>query len=383
MPSLRGNAALHLLDRYAGIPALALFSLVRSKRTLPPTLNTIGLLKTVAMGDTVLLSAIVADLRTAFPQSSIFFFCGESNYEVARMIPQLNRVIQTPASNPFAAVRAIRSADLDVLFDFGHWPRWDALLAAISRAQFTVGFDTPGQHRSGAYDLAVPHSIDVHALANYRGLLHAIRVATPHLPALIAPPALEEEPRPYAAFHMWPGGMRKEAKRWPVENWLRLARDLARWGFDVVLTGSRPDQSANDAFIALTERPCRGRMRNAGGASLPLTAAILANARVVVSVDTGVMHLASALGAPLVALHGPTSAKRWGPFGARAVVIEPALPGCGYIHFGWERTSGRPACMEAIRHEAVRDACRALLDKDPRRRSGRHEPEISPAAAKP
>ncbi len=334
------------------------------------------------MGDTVLLSAIVADLRAAFPESSILFFCGESNWEVARMIPGLDRVIPAPASNPFAAVRAIRSRDLDVLLDFGHWPRWDAFLAAISRARFTVGFDTPGQYRGRAYDMAVPHSVDVHALGNYRTLLHAIGVATHHLPALIAPPPIQESPRAYAVFHLWPGGTRKDVKRWPVENWLRLAGDFARWGFDVVLTGARPDQSANDAFIALTGRTWRGRMRNAGGAKLPLTAAILANARVVVSVDTGVMHMASALGAPLVALHGPTSARRWGPFGERAVAIEATLPGCGYIHFGWERASGRPACMESIRYETVRDACRALLDQNPRSRSVPRDPEGFPAGVK-
>lgn len=382
MASLRGSTALHFLDRYAGIPALALCGLFRSKGTLPAALNSLGLLKTVAIGDTVLLSAIISDLREAFPRASILFFCGESNFEVARMIPRLDRVIQAPASNPFAAVQAIRSANLDILFDFGHWPRWDAFLTAISRARFTVGFDTPGQHRSGTYDLAVPHSIDVHALDNYRTLLHAIGVATHHLPALIAPPAMPGTPRAYAAFQMWPGGIRKEAKRWPAGNWLRLARDFAAWGFDVVLTGSLSDQSANNAFIALTERPWRARMRNAGGASLPLTAAILANARVVVSVDTGVMHMASALGAPLVALHGPTSAKRWGPFGDRAVAIESALPGCGYMHFGWERISARPACMESIRYETVRDACRALLDKDPRSHRERVDPEAFPAGVK-
>ena len=158
MTSERGNAALHFLDRYAGIPALAMLSLFRKKRARPQKIRTIGLLKTVAIGDTVLLSAIVADLRAEFPDASIIFFCGESNLEVAKMLGGVNRIVKISVSNPFTSIRAIRSVPLDILMDCGQWPRWDALLTSISRADFTVGFDTPGQHRSRGYDLAVPHS---------------------------------------------------------------------------------------------------------------------------------------------------------------------------------------------------------------------------------
>lgn len=363
--SERGNAPLHFLDRYAGIPALALLSLFRRKRRCPREIKSIGLLKTVAIGDTVLLSGIVADLRAAFPDASIIFFCGESNLEVARMLGGVDRVIPVPAKEPFASMRAVRSVHLDILLDFGHWPRWDALLALISRADFTAGFGTPGQHRSCGYDLAIRHSNKLHAIENYRSLLRVLGIKAKHPPTLSAPHVLEPGLKPYAVFHLWPAGIRREAKQWPVEYWLQLAKQFVNWGLDVVLTGSEKDRRDSGAFLAQIPYPARAQLRSAVGATLTETATVLANSRIVVSVDTGIMHMASALGAPLVALHGPTSARRWGPLGDRAIAVESPLNGCGYIQLGWESTAGRPACMESICYCAVRDACLSLLNAEP------------------
>lgn len=96
--------------------------------------------------------------------------------------------------------------------------------------------------------------------------------------------------------------------------------------------------------------------------SLRETAAILAHARLVVSVDTGVMHMAAALGAPLVALHGPTPSRRWGPIGENAMAIDSPLTGSGYLHLGWEAPRAL-RCMESIPYKLVLDTCRSALEK--------------------
>ncbi len=361
----RGNRALHFLDRYAGIPLIALGRL-RHKRPFPSKIATIGLLRSVAIGDTVLISAIIADLRMAFPRTQLIFFAGPGNYEMACLLEGVDRVVKVPIRDVVAGVRAVRSAAVDVMIDFGSWARLEALLILLSKSAFTIGFRTAGQHRHYGYDLVVDHSSCVHELENYRRLARALGVNCQNAPRVpVAAAQSQEALREYAVFHPWPGGKRKELKQWPSEKWVRLIEELARVGMNVVLTGAPEDREGNDGLIAQLSQETQAQTRSAAGASLRETAVTLLGASLVVSVNTGVMHLAAALGTPLVALHGPTSSKRWGPICKRATVIDSPAQGCGYLNLGWEYPSRPPECMKCIPYERVRDACFEVLRQAP------------------
>jgi heptosyltransferase-3 len=364
MINRRGNPALHLLDRYVGIPAIAVLGGMKRKRKRPSKLDRIGLFTMAAIGDTVLISGIVADLRRAFPQAALIFFAGPTNLEIAQMLDGIDRVVSVPIGNPVAGIRTVRSVPVDVMLDFDQWPRLAALFTLFSGASYTVGFRTPGQHRHYGYDLSVEHSSDVHEIQNFRRLVGALGVETGIAPFLRRPPAGLKSTQKYVVFHLWPGGMRRQLKQWPYDRWLQLIEDFASWGLQVVLTGARPDYDSNEEIIHRLQPRTRGFVRNAAGACLQETAATLAAARLVVSVDTGVMHIAAALGVPLVSLHGPSSSRRWGPVSENAVAIESSLAGCGYISLGWESVSHPPACMEYIRFEKVREECLAILEKE-------------------
>jgi heptosyltransferase-3 len=359
----RGNPALHLLDRYAGIPAVTILSGAKRKRPFPSSIEKIGMLKAGAIGDTVLLSGVVSDLRRAFPDTSIILFCGRDNFEIAGMIEGVNQVVKVPVRNLGQGWKAVRSNPVDVLLDFGQWSRTEALLARFSRAKFTIGFRTRGQHRHYGHDLAVEHSSQVHEMENYRRLIRSLGVETGSRPVLRVPETSGRWPREYAAFHLWSTGRRRELKQWPLDNWLRLAEELMGWGLDVVLTGGPSDHARNEQLMGLVKPGTRPRLKNTAGVSLAESCAILGRARLVVSVDTGVMHLAAALGSSLVSLHGPTSSRRWGPVSENAIAIDSPLEGSGYLSLGWERP-GPTKCMECIRYETVRDACRTALEKE-------------------
>ena len=81
----------------------------------------------------------------------------------------------------------------------------------------------------------------------------------------------------------------------------------------------------------------------------------------VVSVNTGVMHLAAAVGAPTVGLNGPTAETRWGPVGERAVSVNSSFPGCGYLNLGFEYDGHRKDCMAGIPVDRVERAVLELL----------------------
>ncbi len=116
-------------------------------------------------------------------------------------------------------------------------------------------------------------------------------------------------------------GAAHATKRWPVAHWSALAERLRATGFRPVVVGGPEDRGLAQQLVAEGAGPSA-----AGEFSLQETGALLARSRVVVSGDTGVMHMATGVGAPVVALFGPT-VERFGffPYRAPAVVLQRDL----------------------------------------------------------
>jgi heptosyltransferase III len=356
---LRGNRALRALDR-SGSALLWAGGLVRRNQPLPSSIRRIGLLKTNAIGDTVLLSAVVRDLAAARLDAEVVLFVGPVNAAVAELIEGVPRLV-LPLTSPARAIRLLRRQRLDVLLDFGAWPRINAIYAALSGARFTAGFETAGQARHYCFDATVRHSDEVHELENFRRLVHVIGVESTSEP-LLRPTASADVPSaPYVVFHLWPGGLLSERKEWPEESWRELARRFIHNGHVVVLTGSPDDRARTEAFVASCNGLGGSIVNGAGRYGFPELVDLLAGARCTVSVNTGVMHLAAATGAPTVGLNGPTAERRWGPVGPRARSVNSSLPGCGYLDLGFEYDRGRPDCMLGISVDDVEATVREVV----------------------
>lgn len=114
-------------------------------------------------------------------------------------------------------------------------------------------------------------------------------------------------------------GAAHATKRWPVASWVAAAERLRAAGFRLVVVGGPDDRGAAQQLAEVAEPA-------AGTFTLQETGALLAHARAVVSGDTGVMHMATGVGTPVVALFGPT-VEQFGffPYRARAVVLQTDL----------------------------------------------------------
>jgi len=360
--SLRGNRALRALDR-SGSVLLWAGSIARRKRPLPSSIRRIGVLKTNAIGDTVLLSAVLRDLAAARPDAEITLFVGPVNAPVAELIEGIPAVL-LPLTRPARSIRLLRDHQLDVVLDFGAWPRVNAIYAALSGARFTAGFETPGQARHYCFDEVVHHSDEVHELENFRRLVRVVGVESTSDPSVLpsgsTPPA-KFPPDPYVVFHLWPGGLMSERKEWPEESWRELAQRFADTGHKVVLTGSEDDRWRAEEFQAGCNGLGESIVNAAGRYSFSELVDLLARARCTVSVNTGVMHLAAATGAPTIGLNGPTAEHRWGPIGPRARSVNSSLPGSGYLDLGFEYDRGRPDAMRGISVDDVEATVKELV----------------------
>jgi ADP-heptose:LPS heptosyltransferase len=352
----RGKGSLRFLDRYLGVPLIYALGLIKRKRQLVPSFHSIGVLVTAAIGDTILLSGVISDLRRQFPDKEIVLFTTESNYEMGQLLSGTDRVVKLSATNPFRGLRKFRDNKVDVLCDFGPWQRLNALYSRLSGASFSVGFRTASQYRHYGYDRVVDHSPRVHEIENYRALVGALGIRSTAPPRVqVKDPLIEElKPKTYVVFHPWPGGYKARLKEWPGTYWLELGESVANLGFGIVLTGARFDAERTQELCSkLTSRCKRGAISLAGRISLSQTVRVLENASAVVSVNTGTMHLAAAAGAVVLGLHGPTSVQRWGPLGERAAAVKPEAEGCGYLNLGFEYKNQREDCMELITPQRV------------------------------
>jgi heptosyltransferase III len=318
-------------------------------------------MKTVALGDTILLSGIVKDLHTALPGVTVVLITGEDNRELAPMI--LEAGDEHVVISPFrlvGSISALRAAKLDVLVDFGAWVRFDAALSALSGARWRVGFKTAGHARHFAYDATVEYSGVVHEVDNNRRLVALMGVKSASLPQIRAS-GQSKSPKPFAVLHAWPGGFKSHVREWPEERWVELATRLASRGWSIVLTGGPGDRERSAALASrMTQRGVEVLDR-AGQWRIAELANELAASEVTVSVNTGVMHLAAAVGARTVGLQGPTSSVRWGPIGLRTRAVDSVFPGCGYLNLGSEYHGQRLDCMNGISIDSVIGAVDDLL----------------------
>ena len=359
----RADTRLRFLDRYAGIP-LVLFLGLKPKESDLPAFSVLGLLQTAAIGDTVLMAGVLPDLRRSFPEARIILFSGSSNYSMARMLPGVDDVIQLPIHNPVAMVQLLRSKRVDVLCDFGPWPRINAVCSTLSGARFLIGFRTPGQHRHYVYDYVVEHSPRLHELENQRALVRALGVESRSFPQISVDTPLPKvlSPKSYIVFHPWSAGYRSSLKEWPDENWLKLGeRVVGRLGYQIAITGGPSDRVRAAPFHARLAARTGSRVLNlAGETSLAEMIRVLKDAVAVVSVNTSTVHLAPAVGTPVVSLNGPVKAARWGPLGPKSISINAEGPDCDFISLGFE-VGHREDCMATIKPEVVFKALFELL----------------------
>jgi ADP-heptose:LPS heptosyltransferase len=346
------------------------------------------LLRLERIGDLLMVLDAVQDVRAEWPNAEIDLAVGAWNEAIARLIPGLARVhvVNAPwlargAAAPWRAVlahaREWRRRRYDLVLNFEPDIRSNGL-AWFARAPVRVGYSSGG---GGAFlTQAGPYDSTTHVSVNARRLVLDAARATgsqdggrarnrEHGPLLLPLPrssvaraetVLADARSPLIGVHVNGGRL---SKQWHLDRFAAVARDLAeRHRGTIVLTGEVADrQKVDEVRRSLREIPV---VDVCGVLDLTDLAALLRCLDVLVTADTGPMHLASAMGTPVVALFGPSNPVRYGPTGAHQRVLRVDLPcsPCGQVRLPPERCRGHvPDCMDAIQVEAVVEAVGDLL----------------------
>jgi ADP-heptose:LPS heptosyltransferase len=174
--------------------------------------------------------------------------------------------------------------------------------------------------------------------------------------------------RPLIGVHASGG---REVKQWSAERFAEVAARLARdRDAVIVLTGATRDRPLVERVKTLLG-PAITTVVVAGNDDLVTLAAVLERLDLFITGDTGPMHLAAAVGTPIVAIFGPSDPARYGPLAAHSRIVRVDLPcsPCNRIRTPPARCVGHvPDCLEAVPVDRVVAAAAALLDTPGRAR---------------
>ncbi len=368
----------------------------RRRVTKPP--RRILLLRLERIGDLLMTLAAIRAVRHLAPDAEIDLVVGSWNEPLARLVSEVTRVetLDLPwlargaAGADYGALvtRAggWRSRGYDLAINFEGDIRSHGLMR-LSGARRRVGFDQAGggplltdrvahdprRHVADNVLTLVERAFDRPAESLPRPLTpegdaqsrltipDSARAAARAMAAQLAVDAAALD-RPWLAVHA-PGG--RLVKQWPVERFVEAASALARrMNATVVLTGGPDDGEIVTRMTASLTAAGIATIPFHGTADLVLLAALLGQCRMLLTGDTGPMHVAAAVGTPVVAVFGPSMPWRYGPLVRQHRVVRVDLPcsPCNRIRLPPARCQGHsPDCLTAITVSAVVDAGVSLL----------------------
>jgi len=308
------------LDPQPGVFARTLMRIARALLPLPqtpPASNDIGSILVVRtddrVGNALLTIPLVRALQSAFPRAQVDLLLAERRAHVAEGLPDLRIVRFNKRAPPFGLRRKYQ-----IVIDAAHWHAFSTTSALLSR--FLASRWVIGSLRGPAeiYSKAVPPppldmpEVEAKLLL---GRALGVELSLPPMETSLGKRVQSPIAGRFAAVNP---GARKEDHRWPPERFAALARALPLRS--VVFWGPGEEPLARAVVDA-----SGGAAELAPPTDLEQLAAAFRSAALVITNDTGPMHLAVACGAPVLALFVDRAGLRWAHPGPRfAAVVAPA-----------------------------------------------------------
>ena len=320
------------------------------------------------LGDAVMALPAVADVRRAMPDAAIAVATRPSVAPLFSLVEGIDETLALP-SRWLDAAAALRAGGFDAALLLPN-----SLHAAVitSRAGIADRWGYRSDLRGPLLTRSVPRARGLHQVAYYQQLVRALGFENgPDEPRISVPASAREAALAVLAARGWnsrtplagiaPGAAFGGAKRWPSESFASLVDALAADGVQSVMVGSAADREGADRVRGGAAASSHGRLPLidvVGETDLATLAGVLSVCRMLVTNDSGAMHVAAAVGTPVTAVFGPTSERETRPLGsAHAVVTSDAwcrpcmLRECPLDH----------QCMRGITTPAVLAAARRSL----------------------
>ena len=338
------------------------------------------IVKLSAIGDVIHTLPSLAALRRLYPDAHITWVVEEAAADLIIGHPHLDEVIISRRKSWIKDIKAgkvavtlrevrtfvrrLRNRRYDLVIDF-HGLLKSSMVVFLSGGRRKLGYDS-WQELSGLFlNEKIPEDMNKHAVDRYLDFLRYLG-AEIHDAEFILP--LTDKTKAEAKRLLDQNHLSEknyiainpiaywETKLWDNGKFAKLANAIRdQLKLDVIFTGN----NGRDAADILSRM--KGKGINLGGkTSLPMLAEIYKSARAVITTDSGPMHLAAAVGTPVIALFGPTDPARTGPYGKGHTVIRSNLP-CSPCLL---KKCPTKECMTAITPEQVYAATTRIVSPE-------------------
>jgi lipopolysaccharide heptosyltransferase II len=311
------------------------------------------------LGDSVITVPAVRAIKAGRPDAHITIVAPEKIASVWKLVPDIDEVLPFNRDSFFSVVQTIRRQapfDVAILFPNSLRTALEVWFAGIPRR---VGF--PGHHRRWLLNQIVAEEQQRGPIQHqvYRYLHLARELGAPHAPAEIRKflPRIKTNGAP-ARIGLCPGAEYGPAKRWLPERFAEVALAIAEHrAVQWVLFGTSADAERGATIANALGGHCLNRI---GQTTLEQLSAELADCALLLTNDTGTMHLATLVGVPVVAVFGSTEPRLTGPLGNGHDVIRHQVE-CSPCFLRECPIDFR--CMKAVTVDEVVAAVSAQLDR--------------------
>lgn len=349
------------VDKLLGPMLARIFPYRQGKGPLPPVVSSLLIIRPGGIGDAVHLIPTIQAIKAANPSATIDILAEKRNAAVFALCSDVGQVFLYDRPAEFLTVLCRR---YDVIIDTEQWHRLSALVARLMRSRCKIGFASNERRRMFTH--CVDYSQDDYEMESFSHLLTPLDIPFDidlNCPFLRVPSVAMHRAQELLTGYdgsfvtLFPGASIPE-RRWGVDRFRELARRLIQNGLRLVVVGGAFDREAGEEIVK------DGGLNLAGCTTLIETAAILEKTILLVSGDSGVLHLAVGLGTPTVSLFGPGIAAKWAPRGAQHRVLNLGLACSPCTRFG--TTPPCPVisrCIEEIEVEEVFQQAMTLIQQ--------------------
>lgn len=305
-------------------------------------LQSILIIRPGGIGDALLLATAINSLRSHYSDVTITILAETRNAGAFSLIPSIDKLLLYDRKSDLFHLLTSR---YDLIIDSEQWHLMSAIIARVVSSGIKVGFDTNERRR--LFTHTVPYCQSDYEAQSFLNLLYPIGIIETfdHSSTFLSVPEsagrevehiLNSLGSPYITiFH----GASVKERRWDITKFRALVNRLSTLGVRSVIIGGREDMGSGDELVSGTNG-----LNLSGRTSIGGTAALIARSRLLVSGDSGVLHIGVGLGIPTVSLFGAGIAEKWAPRGDRHKVINKKCSCSPCTLFGTT-----PACPYGVR----------------------------------
>jgi len=343
------------------------------------------IIKFWGMGSIVLASPAVEKLKKKYPGCHVSFLTFEFNRAVCEMIPSVDEIITIPIHGSFwsfaketlSVILRLRREKFDFLADFEFFTRFSALITFLSGAKVKAGFHAWEAYRGNLHDILVPFNYYWHVIDNFinlatgdgfsRNAVPVPRLRVPHEAEGSVSTILREQGvlSEDTIFVINPNaGELALERRWPREYFVQLVRMLEKkYHAKILLIGGSSEEEYTLGIAKEADIPAVVSL--AGRLTIKQLATLLSKADLMITNDSGPLHLACALGVKTISFFGPETPVLYGPSTKSHHVFYKNISCSPCINVHNTKTArcrhGHPDCLELIGVDEVLEAVESLL----------------------